>query len=497
MKTTARNTFKIAMAFFAIAVLCPYFTLAQHDAPIRIELNGAKDQHDYDFAPADTNGVVVFYDAGQTAWDTTQWFFIHYDTNLVKQKQFSINLTAQSEFISYSKSDELLFLLFEKRQPKKDSARTFIITLDLKNNKHLVTDLSVLDNRYLTDIYAVPEHFVIRATGTKYDHVYFFDQDRNVLTVLNDIGDYKLNFCTADTANHRWLLGLNPSDNGVLGHLFLYEYDWLTSECAIIPLPKKLDDGNKLLIHTARAFPMNADSTLIVGTYNTFIDNYSSGLHSGVYTTILHHNMVDSVRLFNFTSLKSGTPASNKDNNLNLQLQVGRGTENGEQFTFVSEVFYPEYTYSYNSYYDDMRFNTPSTSTVFLGYRFVNAYLTTFDRNGRLLWDNYVLLDNTSIMHLAPVIHTDYLNDDILVYYPHNNRIINTLLNGYETLEKLSSFSIETSSPRDLIEYNRETDIQRWYGNNFLVSGYQSLRNRDKGSKGKRYVFFLNKVEYR
>ena len=78
-----------------------------------------------------------------------------------------------------------------------------------------------------------------------------------------------------------------------------------------------------------------------------------------------------------------------------------------------------------------------------------------------------------------------------------NNRIFSTLINGYETLEKLTSMNIETMSTRDVVEYNQGTEMQRWYGDNFLVSGYQYLRNRDKATKAKRFVFFINKLEYR
>ena len=57
-------------------------------------------------------------------------------------------------------------------------------------------------------------------------------------------------------------------------------------------------------------------------------------------------------------------------------------------------------------------------------------------------------------------------------------------------------FSIETSQPRDMVDYNIDTHLTHWYDDNYLVSGYQYIVNKGKGAKAKRFVFFLNKIIY-
>ncbi|MCR5114060.1 MAG: hypothetical protein K6A95_00060 [Bacteroidales bacterium] len=486
---------RLALLLLTLLWQCPLEVAAQHDAPLRLELTAAKDQDDYHFALADTNGALVLYDAGLISADTTRWVFIHYDTNLVKKSHFEISLPAQTDYVASHTDNGVIHLLMAKTLPKKDAPRTFVVSVDLRENRHTVLDLSSLESRELSGICTAGEQWVLFASNSKKDEIYFFDQQKNHLTLLNDIGDYKVQFCLPDTANHRWLLGLNPSIDGTPGHLFLYEQDWQSGEGTVIALPRTLTDGTGLLLHTARAFVVNADTVLLAGTYNIASDKQVNNLHSGVFALVLSHQTMDTLMLYSFTALKNG---SGKSSNINLQLQLGLSATDGEQFTISSEVYYPEYSYSYSyqGYYDDLRYGTSSPTAVFTGYRFVNAYVTTFDRHGNLLWDNYFLLDDISIMTLAPVLRVAYIGSDALLCYSRNNRIYSSLLNQGQTVEKPANISIETSNPREVVEYNKQTQIQRWYGDNFVASGYQYLRNRDRATKAKRYVFYLNKLIY-
>jgi len=63
-------------------------------------------------------------------------------------------------------------------------------------------------------------------------------------------------------------------------------------------------------------------------------------------------------------------------------------------------------------------------------------------------------------------------------------------------LDKTTSIFIETSRKNDIIEYSEKLQMENWYENNFLIHGYQYLKNNSKNNKGKRYVFFVNKLRY-
>lgn len=477
-------------------LLLPGMVVAQSDAPLRVEFPAAKDQHDYNMAPADTMGLFVFYDAGSISADTNRWIFLHYDSNLVKINTSSITLPPQTDYVSSSFCDGTLYLLMQKRIPKKTPPRTFIVAITPEKRTLEVSEIDGIQANDLSGIYAADGHLLLLATGAKSDLVYFYHPSIHKLTTLSDIFSYKVEFCTADTAARRWLIGLHQISS-VQDDLFLYEYNWTDGSGNLVRFPQQLPDHTNVLCQTAHAFPLNADTTLLLGTYNKISDRQSVNLHSGVYSVLFTRHQFDTLQTYNFTSLKSGSAANTPNANLNLQLQLGASVCTSEQYSIVSEVYYPDYSYTYNNHYNDYNYYSSAPTTVFLGYQFVNAYITTFDRTGHLLWDHYFPLTSISNMQLGPVLHLSYIGEDALIYYTRNNRLSSTLINGYETLEKLTSMSIETMSTRDVVEYSDGIGIQRWYGDNFIVSGYHYLRNRDKSTKAKRYVFFINKIEYR
>ena len=77
------------IVFYLLCSL-PVWLSAQYDAPLRIELECAKDQNDYHFIAADTNGLFVIYEGNDLSPDTTTWVFVHYDTNFQKIAHFII-----------------------------------------------------------------------------------------------------------------------------------------------------------------------------------------------------------------------------------------------------------------------------------------------------------------------------------------------------------------------------------------------------------------------
>jgi hypothetical protein len=166
---------------------------------------------------------------------------------------------------------------------------------------------------------------------------------------------------------------------------------------------------------------------------------------------------------------------------------------------FLTELYYPEYTTTttYNNY-DPYSYygRTPTYTNTFSGYRYVNAYITTFDTAGLLSWSYYFPFQNLITYRLMQRLSAHFLGEETLLYYPFNTYITATLLHHATTIEPLTTINLETNYPRDMVEYSRDARITHWYGDNFLCSGYQYIRNGTKGFKSKRYVFYLNKLRY-
>ena len=66
-------------------------------------------------------------------------------------------------------------------------------------------------------------------------------------------------------------------------------------------------------------------------------------------------------------------------------------------------------------------------------------------------------------------------------------------MNGKQVLGAKAAIPVALTDKTDILEYSSNIAMQHWYNNSFLLSGYQYIKNAQRG-KGKRYVFFLNKL---
>ena len=473
---------------------------AQQDKPIRIELETMKDHLDFHYQAAGEHGVFVAYEASSQNPDSTEWVCLHYDTNLYKDYHFTVTLPVYTAYAGSAVTDNYLYLLLQKNFPKKEPVQTFLITVDLNTNLYKTEPLNDFKNGSINNLYAIDNLIVaISSSDNRQDSVFFYHcLDADALS-LGDIFPYKVEFCEADTFNHRWLFGLKEYKGNNDGEIFLCQYDYLSKKVNVRSFLSATPTKGDYLYNSARAVVLNQDTTLIMGTFNTLQDKSSTILHSGVYTILEHHLDLDSARFYNYTNLKAAkdeNATAATASNLNLQLLIGNTGHNDSQFSFITEVFYPEYDYTYTGYHDYYGGYTSVPQQTFAGYRFVNAYITTFGKDGKLLWDNYLPLNNIIIQQLYKRVCVHYIGEDALIYYPKANRVYYTLVNGYEILERTNNFSIETSQSRDLVDYNIDTRLEHWYNDNYLISGYQYIVNKAKSNKAKRFVFFLNKIQY-
>jgi len=55
---------------------------------------------------------------------------------------------------------------------------------------------------------------------------------------------------------------------------------------------------------------------------------------------------------------------------------------------------------------------------------------------------------------------------------------------------------IGTKFPQDRISQDENNHIVNWYGDYFLIYGYQKIKNRTLSEQSTRVVFYVNKIAY-
>ncbi len=488
----------LLLSFF---FFCVSWTMAQNDPPLRIELPTAQDADDYHYTLMGKNGVMVFYEGEHINADTTEWVLMHYDTNLQKVNVFTIRQSVKAAFRQSYYDKGNLYLLFQDVVNKKEIPLTYLSVIDIGSAKYQNYTLENIPSFEISKLKATSGNAVFSIIHGDSYFIYFYNTNRQKLKdfIIRDAAIISEQFIEIDSLNEKFILGLGTLYPDKSALMAIYEITYQGELLREIPLPY----AEGYYYNSVRYAPIDSTSAMLIGTYNLAKSKKSGFYHTGVYTMHYQNSYLSSPEFFNYTNLhrkKEGEESQNEQP-ADLQLLIGDIVANDSCFTLVTEVYYPEYNYNSN-YYDNMSSYyyssaySPATTT-FAGYRYVNAYVTCFDRSGNLLWDNYFPFSNILTRRLAKRVSVYYTPFGTVIFYPYNSTLTATLINGYNVVENLATIPIESNYKKDAVDYSRDINMYNWYDNKFLICGYQHIINNSKGNRGKRYVFFINKLEYR
>ena len=483
-----------------IQILCSSIR-AQSDPPLRIELPTAQDADDYHFALMGNEGLVVFYEGMQLNDDSTEWVIMRYDTNLQKQYFFNIILPPQASFRQSYYSQGKLYLLYQDVVGKKEIPQTYISVVDIQSKKMQLHVIQNIQKFEIANLKAIDGHAVFSVINSDTYWIYFYNTETKQFRqfAVQDAAIISEQFIEIDSLNQKMLLGLGVLYSSKVAMMSVFETDYSGQLLKVVPLPIYED----YYYNTARLKLIDKEHALIMGTYNLPTNRKSGFYHSGVYTLTYDNSTMGYPEFYNYTNLHKKDTLKNgkvKESPIDLQLLVGDIIGNDSCYTLITEVYYPEYNYT-SGYYDNSSYYYGGTynpaQTTFVGYRYVNAYITCFDRRGELLWDNYLPFNNILTRRLARRVSVYYAPFGTAIFYPYNSNLTYCLINGYEIMENAETVPIECSQKKDVVEYSRDLNMYNWYDNKFVIAGYQSIVANGKGNKGRRYVFFINKLEYR
>jgi hypothetical protein len=251
----------------------------------------------------------------------------------------------------------------------------------------------------------------------------------------------------------------------------------------------------EIVYNSARITLAGKDSLLIVGGYSNIKDNKQKGCYSGIYTLAFVKNRFSEINTHTFGALL------NKDSEItlkqtaepNLAMNCFVRQLNGHVFS-ITNVFHPEYQYSTSSYRTYGYFGYEPPTQLFSGYRFLSACIFEFDGKGMLINEWFFPIRNVLAPSLCNLVDLyQDVDGNTLIYYVYKNEMVSQYMNNNQVLAAQEAIPVELASKADILEYSSNITMRQWYENNFLLSGYQYIKNAQRG-KGKRYVFFINKL---
>ena len=187
--------------------------------------------------------------------------------------------------------------------------------------------------------------------------------------------------------------------------------------------------------------------------------------------------------------------SNDKDRTLNLRLIAHDIVMNNGQLIISSEAYSPEYHTNTQMTYDYYGRAFPTSYQIFDGFRYSHAFIAGFDSSGNMLWNNGMEMRDIITKYLNRKLNCLFENDEIVLYYNANNKIAFKTIQGSTIIDHTSYIALTQKRGADqhLDEYLGT--IEHWYGNYFIATGYQTIRNNNL-ENNKRHVFYLSKLAF-
>jgi len=520
--------FHMKQRFFSSGLLLLLFFLcnsvtAQTNRPVRMEIPVKDDTEIYKVVPCAENGVMIIYlsadndDQGRMLWITA---FLDRGLMELWRKTVAIPRGFALAEALYNNGHMVGFWF----SPKGNEESNF-----------MVVDVRVADSAIRLTSTSIPEksefsHFDICSSyalaglNTRDEKAVFlhYDLGSGVLTKIDQQveGSMVIESMNINKESGIASMVLRTIGSARKREYFLVKSDRLGNKISELKLSKF---GDNSLVNTAFAYKVDEATDLVIGSYGKtsktrIIDGRESiGVAStGFFSILVKDNVEISTTFYEFSDLQNFYRYLRKPSDLSVKRGTNRAERGGKDFSidhdllahdvfkwknnyvFLAEAYYPEYRTVTTMVYDYYGRPYPSTYSVFEGFRYLTTFVAGFDSTGKMKWNNDLELRNMISQELRQKVIAWEDTDGLVLSYTDDARIASKILAESGTESTNISFTdIAPLSSRDKVYKDSNSNMTSWYGNFFLVYGYQNIRNNYQADRSNKNVFYLNKIAFR
>jgi len=516
--------------FILLIFVCVYIpSLAQRqkkevdpDQPLRIEISARSDNETYRIIPCDSMGALLFFKSLETVDEnSSRWYFSFYDKNLQSLWVKGIPILSSLDFRFSEFSHDTLTLLFVSSGKNKTSDPAFQILR-----------VVVKKGTFILNYGTLPSNTEVGYFGTENGMAWLGLQSRNDVGQLLFINMNKgsrqnfplgkgsfitLRWFSVDSTGMTVKVVVSRQISKKSWEHYLVRYDSLGN----IKNERLISPGNPGYNFTNfQVYQGLEGSDMILGAYaHTSSGNSGQKMKvieesSGLFSSSFENGKQKQTLFTNYLELKSANSLLSEKDIMSLKKKALKKNKNiGEysldftmllhgiirqqdSFLLLAEFYYPQYrteNYTDFDYYGRPYSNSYS---VFDGYRFTNAVVASFDRNGKLLWDNAMEIRNLISFELSPKVTLYPFGDEIILCYVSDGKIGAKIIRQNTVVEKLDFTPVDLLYSDDNLLSESRSRMVYWYRNYFLCYGYQEIKNIALDKNNKRLVFYLNKIRF-
>ena len=512
---------KILLTLLIYTIFFTWPVFAQDDTgPVRVEFDARAEV--FELIPCGEMGALMFYESvKQVDAVNKAWVFIFYDKNLKAQWSKEIPVVQNLTFKDHQIEGENVYLVFLNNDKSRADVHNFqLLQVNIFDASFSHTGVFIPEKAQLVS-YEIAGNTL--AIGLNY-------WKEKALVLIKDIQtgkESKINFEEDPT----FLEDVKLSADG--GQIFLTLNVYISKKRSSLYLNTYTLDGSlkeSVSIVPAREFDklMNAQINLeddgsiyLLGTFNGLNGKLSRSEEGnlgeeseGFYVAKVSGGKQEFVKLGSLLDFKNFTEILNnqeladikniieknnkkdKTQSVNYEFLIHKMYKDGDEFIMLAEAYYPEYhqvsTMSYDFYGRPM----PYYYNIFDGFRYFNAFIVSFDKDGNLNWSNGIKIWDMLSLKLLKKVEFYKDVDDVVLFYNHEGDIISKVVNGYSDVGEVEKTKIATSHSGDVLIEASSGMIRHWYNGFFIAYGYQTLRNSTLGGGSKRRVFYMNKLAF-
>jgi hypothetical protein len=507
---------------FSLIIILPFNSLFSQDDPfVRLEIAVKSDEASYRVVPCDHAGVVLFYESAVQEDKYHFWVFTLFNKLLKENWKKEIPVIEQVNYQGHIVAEKYLYVLFYAADVKKDEPYNYqVLKLSLIDGSYEIFSGEIPKKSIIADFNIFNDFAVIgidigeRESGLFYINT--ITKETKTLYKTNAEFEARFESIYIDTARNTLSGIFNLIESKDKFYLMVKEFNSQAKEIKetrIIP-----ETGKKF--NTAKITRINDNKRIVIGTYdlvqnNADLKSYFNNEATGFFTSVInernevksnYYNFIDFVNKVGFKQAKEYKKIKSKakkdkdgsDNySLDYDLLIHDLIVRDDQVYFIVEAFYEEYHTITSTYYDYYMRPVMTSYSVFDGYRYFNSFISCFDTEGKMNWDNGMEIYNILSPDLKNRVNIYFNEEEIIMAYNYEGKVTSKIIKGAEVIEGTDNFQMDSNYLNDKIIDDTKGHMEHWYDNFFVAYGFQAIRNNSLPNKNRRTVFYINKLGFK
>jgi hypothetical protein len=492
---------------------------------LRIEVSTDIDAEAFNVETIDDKGVLIFYASNEVNDDgKRKWYFALFNTSMEQEWMKFIPLSDNIEFLVSRRIGDRSYFLFKNTGREKGGYGYYeIVTYDSKKEKFDKITGAIPEKASYAGFDVINNTACLALNLNKFaTDLVFIDLNNGSLNPVHIDVDTPgfIHDVFADPKRGRFYIVMKQNtDRRYVSEQFLC-YGRNGNQI----FKKRIENTEPLNYFDDYTFIVDKQGGVnIFGTYNTvpgrnlslkdLVDDSeaeSIGMFFLSFTNDKQNNLkyYDFMKFGNipraigpgsFVATKNQLDSMSNNNKVYASFSLASPhvyQNNKGDYIFSVEVYNPYYRTETRMDYDFYGRPYPYTYRVFSGYDFKDVIVASMNSEGDMLWNNdfpiYDIL--TFSLSKKSVVFSD--DEMVSLAYINDGKVISQTIKGSQDIDR-NEVKIASEYSQDQVTDESNSHIVKWYGDYFLIYGYQTIKNRSLGKQSTRTVFYANKIAYK